>query len=321
MIADDAACKDYFKEVFSHLDDPMYRLESCGVTASMLGMSSNQHRNYNSITPSIVANRFSRMYENYYNNYPACLQATVPSYANVPGETVRALFRGYDRFKREYNQMDFIDLLVWWVNHFDHVPHIEEMIIDEGQDCNGIQHYIISLYEQARTTITIVGDLAQSIYGFRGSRPELMEYMHAHISDLRTSHLTTNYRSTPPIVRLCNTVLSWIRPAECDSAPVQHNVAGFVVVADGHGQSHKRTDTAKAAQLYAPMISSQCASHETPRLYMFDHGDPRAPSEFVQVVQQRLRDHQHVAVLTRTNQKTLVSNAFCFCSKHCSFRW
>lgn len=74
-------------------------------------------------------------------------------------------------------------------------------LIDEFQDTSELQIEILSLlYAVGRSRFFIVGDLAQSIFGFAGARPELVEPFAAKIGARADLSLYGNYRSSPPII-------------------------------------------------------------------------------------------------------------------------
>ena len=75
-------------------------------------------------------------------------------------------------------------------------------LVDEFQDTTELQIEILKLiHAQGRSRIFAVGDPAQSIFGFTGARPELMEPFARDVRARTDLHLTGNFRSSPPIVR------------------------------------------------------------------------------------------------------------------------
>jgi DNA helicase-2/ATP-dependent DNA helicase PcrA len=74
-------------------------------------------------------------------------------------------------------------------------------LVDEFQDTTELQIEILKLiYAQGRSCIFAVGDHAQSIFGFTGARPELIQPFARHIGARTDLSLTGNFRSSPPIV-------------------------------------------------------------------------------------------------------------------------
>ena len=114
------------------------------------------------------------------------------------------VFRSYEHQKKERKKFDFDDMLVQCYALFRKKPEIlqgwqkrfQYILIDEFQDINRVQYEVIRMLAAPRYNLFVVGDDDQSIYGFRGAKPELMLYMKQEFPALRTISLTVNYRST-----------------------------------------------------------------------------------------------------------------------------
>ena len=114
------------------------------------------------------------------------------------------VFRSYEHQKKELKKFDFDDMLVQCYALFRKKPEIlqgwqkrfQYILIDEFQDINRVQYEVIRMLAAPRYNLFGVGDDDQSIYGFRGAKPELMLYMKQEFPSLRTISLTVNYRST-----------------------------------------------------------------------------------------------------------------------------
>lgn len=114
------------------------------------------------------------------------------------------VFRSYEHQKKELKKFDFDDMLVQCYALFRKKPEIlqgwqkrfQYILIDEFQDINRVQYEVIRMLAAPRYNLFVVGDDDQSIYGFRGAKPELMLYMKQEFPALRTISLTMNYRST-----------------------------------------------------------------------------------------------------------------------------
>lgn len=74
------------------------------------------------------------------------------------------------------------------------------ILVDEFQDINPMQYEVLRLLAQPENNLFIVGDDDQSIYAFRGARPEIMLGFRQAYPQAGIVELTQNYRSTPEIV-------------------------------------------------------------------------------------------------------------------------
>ncbi len=123
-------------------------------------------------------------------------------------KSFRRLFEKYDRLLRRQNQIDFDDMLVYtyellsqrkdilraWQNKFQYI------LIDETQDMNQLQYDIVRLLAAPKDNLFMVGDDDQSIYRFRGARPEIMLGFQKDYPKAVQILLDTNYRSRKQIV-------------------------------------------------------------------------------------------------------------------------
>lgn len=129
-------------------------------------------------------------------------------------EAIAVICQQYTARKRRRNVLDYDDLLLFWRAlmtaptvgaevraRFDHV------LVDEFQDTNPIQADIVHAYADGGATITVVGDDAQAIYGFRNATVENMWSFPDRRPGTVNVTLDQNYRSTTPILELANEVL------------------------------------------------------------------------------------------------------------------
>lgn len=128
---------------------------------------------------------------------------------NCPEETFRKIYKLYnDRLIRE-NVVDFDDMLVMCYELLTKRPDILKLwqdkykyiLIDEFQDISRVQYEVIKLLAKPEDNLFIVGDDDQSIYRFRGAKPEIMLNFKNDYPDAIQVTLSTNYRSTKEIVR------------------------------------------------------------------------------------------------------------------------
>ncbi|HEY7222053.1 MAG TPA: ATP-dependent helicase [Micromonosporaceae bacterium] len=137
-------------------------------------------------------------------NAPWCLPYT---------DTILDLFKGYVARKRERSLLDFDDLLLGWrallrdpalgpaiAARWDHV------LVDEYQDVNQIQVDIVRLLRPDGTGLTVVGDDAQAVYGFRGADSRHLVQLAEDLPHARTVCLEQNFRSRQRILDLANAI-------------------------------------------------------------------------------------------------------------------
>jgi DNA helicase-2/ATP-dependent DNA helicase PcrA len=127
-------------------------------------------------------------------------------------EQILLVARRFAERKAQMNAMDFDDLLLNWKRLLAEVPAVRESIVrrfaavlvDEYQDTNKLQGEIVDAMAEPHRNLLVVGDDAQSIYGFRGAHFEnILGFPERHPGCQRFA-LLTNYRSTPPILSLAN---------------------------------------------------------------------------------------------------------------------
>lgn len=127
-----------------------------------------------------------------------------------------AVYREYDRHLQAYNAVDFDDLIRLPVRLLRDNPEVLErwqnkihyMLVDEYQDTNVSQYLLVKLLIGFRGALTVVGDDDQSIYAWRGARPENLVKLGEDFPSLRIVKLEQNYRSTSLILRAANTLIA-----------------------------------------------------------------------------------------------------------------
>ncbi|UYM17719.1 DNA helicase Rep [Endozoicomonas euniceicola] len=145
------------------------------------------------------------------------LPAEAMQAARQPHEQLAArVYEHYNRTLKAYNAVDFDDLILQPVMLFRHHPEILErwqnkvhyVLVDEYQDTNGAQYELISALVGTRGKLTVVGDDDQSIYAWRGARPENLALLKDDYPSLRVIKLEQNYRSTSRILKAANTLIA-----------------------------------------------------------------------------------------------------------------
>ncbi len=118
----------------------------------------------------------------------------------------------YQQRKLERNAMDYDDLLVNWKRLMSEKPDVaaiyqdqfQYVLVDEYQDTNTLQAEIVDLVAAKHRNLMVVGDDAQSIFGWRGANFKNIFEFKTRFPDAQVFKLETNYRSTPEILMLAN---------------------------------------------------------------------------------------------------------------------
>ena len=137
--------------------------------------------------------------------------------AKTPQEqTAASVYMHYQRTLKAYNAVDFDDLILIPVVLFRDNPDVLEkwqfriryMLVDEYQDTNASQYLLVKMLVGAQSRFTVVGDDDQSIYAWRGARPENLALLKEDFPHLKVVMLEQNYRSTSRILRAANTLIA-----------------------------------------------------------------------------------------------------------------
>lgn len=139
------------------------------------------------------------------------------SQAKTPDDLMLAnIYATYRRYLKAYNALDFDDLILQPVllfkNHPDSLSKwqqkIRYLLVDEYQDTNMAQYELVKQLIGDRDTLTIVGDDDQSIYAWRGARPENLAKLETDFPSIKLVKLEQNYRSTSLILRAANQLIA-----------------------------------------------------------------------------------------------------------------
>lgn len=125
------------------------------------------------------------------------------------------IYELYSKRCKEYGAMDFDDLLlnvcILFRDHREvlerYQKHFEYILVDEYQDTNFAQYYIVRQLAAGHNKVCVVGDDAQSIYSFRGAKIENILRFQKDFPDAATFKLERNYRSTQSIVEAANSII------------------------------------------------------------------------------------------------------------------
>ena len=135
---------------------------------------------------------------------------------NCSEEVFRKIYEGYEERKKRARLIDFDDMLVYtwellsqrkdilsaWQKKYQYI------LVDEFQDINRLQYDILRLLAEPENNLFIVGDDDQSIYRFRGARPEIMLNFRKDYPQSGQVLLSDNFRSTTQIVEAAGRVIA-----------------------------------------------------------------------------------------------------------------
>lgn len=157
------------------------------------------------------------------------LVATISNWKNdllSPEQTIalaksdrdRVFSHFYDQYQNQlkaYNALDFDDLIMLPTLLFKQFPEAKErwqqkiryLLVDEYQDTNTSQYELIKLLVGCDSNFTVVGDDDQSIYSWRGAKPENMGRLQQDFPKLKVIKLEQNYRSSQRILHCANILI------------------------------------------------------------------------------------------------------------------
>ena len=158
----------------------------------------------------------------YFNHLISLWKNDLKEPADLQGQMEDALhelavriYSEYNRMLSAYNAVDFDDLIRLPTMLFLNNPEvlakwqrrIRYLLVDEYQDTNISQYLLVKLLVGDQPRFTVVGDDDQSIYSWRGARPENLVKLQDDFPNLKLVKLEQNYRSTGLILKAANTVI------------------------------------------------------------------------------------------------------------------
>ncbi len=178
---------------------------------------------------------------------PELLEATRPHLLDDLAD-IEACRAAFTDWKREHDLLDYDDLLLRLRDRLADTPELVErlrrvhryVMVDEYQDTNHLQADIVFRLAGAAGNVMAVGDDAQSIYAFRGADVRNILRFPEQYPGSRIITLAENYRSTQPVLDLCNEVIGRAREGYAKTL-VAHRSGGvrpcLVPAPDEHVQS------------------------------------------------------------------------------------
>ena len=175
---------------------------------------------------------------------------------SCPEEVFRGFYRKYEEMHRREGLLDFddmmtmtyelltqrADILAAWQRHYRYI------LVDEFQDINLLQYAILRLLADPDRNLFIVGDDDQSIYRFRGAKPEIMLNFPKDYPDAKQIVLDRNFRSVASVIRAAQLVIRENTKRFAKRAVHVRKGQGQVDIREFSGQEHESLYLIKKVQ-------------------------------------------------------------------------
>ncbi len=308
-----------FHSVFFWIIKTAYNLNSSDVISDdekknvlerILKQISVQYDNKEDIISSVLAQI----------SYVKCDMIDIANYysKDMPEETFRILYRKLDAELRRMGKIDFDDMMVMCYDLLTKREDILErcrqifryVMVDEFQDSNRIQYEILKLLVQPTGNVFVVGDDDQSVYGFRGARPEIMQQFAKDFPNCEKVTLGDNYRCDIKITEAAAGLISKNKNRFQKNLKSQSRANGEVcvlAVKDGNEENQALINEIKKNCAKGIPLENQAVLYRTnlqPRrlVYKLDsYNIPYSisdsmPNIFEHFVVRNMLDYMHVAV-------------------------
>ena len=175
---------------------------------------------------------------------------------SCPEEVFRGFYRKYEEMHRREGLLDFddmmtmtyelltqrADILAAWQRHYRYI------LVDEFQDINLLQYAILRLLADPGRNLFIVGDDDQSIYRFRGAKPEIMLNFPKDYPDAKQIVLDRNFRSVASVIRAAQLVIRENTKRFAKRAVHVRKGQGQIDIREFSGQEHESLYLIKKVQ-------------------------------------------------------------------------
>jgi ATP-dependent DNA helicase UvrD/PcrA len=149
-------------------------------------------------------------------NYLALAPAASRSVDGFDAAAVAAIYATYEEVKRDRRRIDMEDVLLCAAGVLSDDERVaaavrrqyRQFVVDEFQDVSPLQAALLDLWLGSRHDVCVVGDPAQTIYSFAGASPDYLLTFAAKHPGSAAVTLVRNYRSTPQVIDVANTVLA-----------------------------------------------------------------------------------------------------------------
>ncbi|MCY4294294.1 MAG: ATP-dependent helicase [Acidimicrobiaceae bacterium] len=148
-------------------------------------------------------------------DYPAAAKAAGRRAPLGRYECFAGTFGDYQAAKRKRRVLDFDDVLARATEMMESLPQHaaaqrwlhRHLLVDEFQDINPLQFRLLKSWLGPDSTLLVVGDPDQAIYGWNGADPKLIDSVAEHFPGCAVMHMRTNFRSTPEVLTAASRVL------------------------------------------------------------------------------------------------------------------
>ncbi|MGO1167821.1 MAG: ATP-dependent DNA helicase UvrD2, partial [Janibacter sp.] len=189
-----------------------HKAPAVGEAASRVGMRLNRSE-MRDVSAEIEWSKVSLLTP---ETYPAAARRARREPPGMDHTAMSRLISAYEDVKGERGVIDFEDVLLLTVGILEEREDIartvrdqyRHFVVDEYQDVNALQQRLLDLWLGGRGDICVVGDPAQTIYSFTGATPQHLLRFTDHHPGAATVRLVRNYRSTPQVLSLANTMLT-----------------------------------------------------------------------------------------------------------------
>lgn len=216
------------------------------------------------------------------------------------------IYEQYHQLMKQKSKLDFddmvllcyqllkkrTDVLQLWQKKFQYI------LIDEFQDINPMQYEVVKLLALPQNNLFIVGDDDQSIYGFRGSRPEIMLHFQEDYPNVQRILLNQNYRSQAEIV-------------EASLRLIKHNQKRFTKVLEAaFTQDEKRKNDCNYQEEDIAKNKTHQENNKAVSIYCFESKFQQAQNIVQltkQYIEQKKGEYKDIAIIYRTNTLALLT--------------
>jgi len=205
------------------------------------------------------------------------LQYILESKKKEPDNEIEKIFIRYLEKQQRNFALDFDDLLNFALYIFVNNPDVLEkwqkrlhyIQVDETQDSSQKQFMLIEMLSQFHKNLFVVGDPDQTIYEWRGAKPEILVDFDKQFVDSKTIIMNQNYRSTPNILSLGNHIIK-NNKIRVDKDMFTQNPEGVEVV-HFHGENDYEEGLWVANEIKRLVKDENCKYSDFAILYRANH--------------------------------------------------